>query len=91
MKTNKALKRLTKIEALMEDLTERYSAGASHLEEALQHAKAAVVRAKETVSLHVSAVANAAVVAANVARGAKRTAAKLESPLLERRLRRRPY
>ncbi len=74
MKTNKALKRLTKIEALMADVTDRYSTGASHIQEALQHAKAAVVRAKDVVSLHVSAVASAAVVAAKVARGGKEAA-----------------
>ncbi len=74
MKTNKALKRLTKIEALMSDLTDRYATGAAHVQEALEHAKAAVVRAKDTVSLHVSAVAKAAVVAAKVARGGKEAA-----------------
>ena len=74
MKTNKALKRLTKIEALMSDVTDRYSTGAAHIQEALQNAKAAIVRAKDTVSLHVSAAAKAAVVAAKVARGGKEAA-----------------
>jgi hypothetical protein len=54
MKANKALKRLGKIEALMSDVTERYSSSASHIREALQNAKTAVARAKEVVSLHAS-------------------------------------
>ena len=54
MKTNKALKRLAKIEALMSDVMERYSAGAPDIREMLQDAKAAVTRAKEAVSLQAS-------------------------------------
>ena len=54
MKTNKALKRLTKIEALMSAVTERYSANAPHIREALDDAKAAVTRAKQAVSLQAS-------------------------------------
>jgi hypothetical protein len=54
MKTNKALKRLAKIEMLMSDVTERYSASAPHIREVLQDAKAAVTRAKEAVSLKAS-------------------------------------
>ena len=54
MKTNKALKRLAKIEALISDMTERYSS-APHIRETLQDAKAAVTRAKEAVSLQKSA------------------------------------
>ena len=54
MKANKALKRLAKIEALMSDVTERYSASAPNVQEALQDAKAAVTRAKEAVSLQAS-------------------------------------
>ena len=54
MKANKALKRLAKIEALMSDVTERYSASAPHTREVLQDAKAAVTRAKEAVSLQAS-------------------------------------
>ena len=53
MKTNKALKRLAKIEALISDVTERYSS-APHIRETLQDAKAAVTRAKEAVSLQAS-------------------------------------
>ena len=54
MKTNKALKRLAKIEASISDMTERYSS-ALHIRETLQDAKAAVTRAKEAVSLQKSA------------------------------------
>jgi len=54
MKANKALKRLAKIEALISDLMERYSASAPHIREVLQDAKAAVTRAKEAVSLQSS-------------------------------------
>jgi hypothetical protein len=54
MKATKALKRLAKIEALMTDVTERYSAGAPHIQEALRDANAAVTRAKEAVGLHAS-------------------------------------
>ena len=50
MKANKALKRLAKIEMLMSDVTERYSASAPHIREVLQDAKAAVTRAKEAHS-----------------------------------------
>jgi hypothetical protein len=49
MKANKALKRLAKIEALISDVTERYSASESQIRDVLQYAKAAVVRARETV------------------------------------------
>jgi hypothetical protein len=55
MKANKALKRLTKIEALMSDVTERYSASSPHTRKVFQDAKAAVTRAKEAVSLQASA------------------------------------
>ena len=54
MKANKALKRRAKIEMLMSDVTERYSASAPHIREVLQDAKAAVTRAKEAVSLRTS-------------------------------------
>ena len=54
MKPNKALKRLTKIEKLIVDVTERYSKGALHIRGPLQDAKAAVARAKEAVSLQAS-------------------------------------
>ena len=54
MKATKALKRLAKIETLISDVTERYSATAPHVREALRDAKAAVTRAKEAVSLQAS-------------------------------------
>jgi hypothetical protein len=72
MKKSKALKRLAKIEALISDVTERYSASASHIQKALQNARAAVIRAKDAVSLHVSAVANAAAAAGKAARAANK-------------------
>jgi hypothetical protein len=55
MKTNKVLRRLAKIEALMSDVTKRYSASVPHTREALQDAKAAVTRAVKAVSLQASA------------------------------------
>jgi len=54
MKANKALKRLAKIEALMSDLTERYSASSPRIRDVLQNAKAAVTRAKDAVGLQAS-------------------------------------
>src|SRR5665213_296997 len=72
MKANKALKRLAKIEALMSDVTERYSASAPHLRKVLQDAKAAVARAKEAVGLQASSGKNAA--AAKADRAAKKAA-----------------
>ena len=54
MKANKALKRLSKVEALLSDVTERYSASAPQIRELLRDAKAAVIRAKEAVSLQAS-------------------------------------
>jgi hypothetical protein len=65
MKANKALKRLAKIEALMSDVTERYSASAPLLGEVLQDAKAAVARAKEAVSLQASSGTKGAVAKAD--------------------------
>ena len=47
MKAKKALKRLAKIDALISDVTERYSKGGLQIREALQDAKAAFGRAKE--------------------------------------------
>ena len=54
MKANKALKRLAKIEALISNVTERYSANAPAVRQVLQDAKTAVARAKEAMSLLVS-------------------------------------
>jgi hypothetical protein len=49
MKTNKALKRLAKIEGSVSDLAKRLLPSAPHMRELLQDAKAAVIRAKEAV------------------------------------------
>jgi hypothetical protein len=54
MKATKALKRLTKIETSITDITERFSQGSLHIREALQDAKAALVRAKVAVSSQAS-------------------------------------
>lgn len=54
MKAIKALKRLTKMEAVLSNLIERYAAGKHSIQLALQDAKASVIRAKETVSLQES-------------------------------------
>jgi hypothetical protein len=59
MKANKALKRLTHVEDLLSDVMERYSVGPSDIRENLQSAKAAVGRAKDTVSLQESSEKNA--------------------------------
>lgn len=57
MKANKALKRLAKIEALMSDVAERFSASAPHLREALKDLKAAVLSVKEAVKVQASSAA----------------------------------
>ena len=54
MKANKALKRLAKIEALMSDVADRFSASAPHLREALKDLKAAVASVKEAVKVQAS-------------------------------------
>ena len=54
MKVNKALKRLAKIEALISDLTERFSASAPGMKDLLQNARGAVIRVKEAVGLQAS-------------------------------------
>jgi hypothetical protein len=51
MKANKALKRLTHVEELISDVMERYSSSVPDIREKLQDARAAVIRAKEAVSL----------------------------------------
>lgn len=50
MKANKALKRISKIEALTSDVTRRLSKGAPHISEALKDLKAAVARVRKAVS-----------------------------------------
>lgn len=53
MKAHKALKRLAKIEALISNVSERYSPSELHIRGALRDAKAAFTRAKEAVSSEV--------------------------------------
>jgi hypothetical protein len=51
MKSNKAHKRITKIEVLISDLVNRFSTGSAHVAEAIRSAAAAVTRAREAVAL----------------------------------------
>ena len=50
MKSNKAHRRILKVEALISDLVNRFSTGSTHVTEAIQSAKAAVTRAREAVA-----------------------------------------
>jgi hypothetical protein len=70
MKANKALNRLAKIEALISDVMERYSATTPRVRDVLQDAKAAVARAKEAVRLRASKKS------APIKKGAKKPVAK---------------
>ena len=54
MKISKVHKRLAKIEALIEDLTERYSQGAVHVRAALEGTKVAVAHLKASLSSQAS-------------------------------------
>ena len=54
MKAIKALKRLTKAEALLSNVIERYAASEHSIQEVLQDAKASVIRAKDAMGLHAS-------------------------------------
>jgi len=54
MKAIKALKRLTKAEALLSNVIERYVTSEHSLQEVLQDAKASVIRAKEAVGQQAS-------------------------------------
>ena len=74
MKANKALNRLAKIEALISDVMERYSASTLHVRDVLQDAKAAVARAKEAVRLRASKKS------APIKKGAKKPAAQKAVP-----------
>ena len=82
MKANKALKRLAKIEALISDVTERYSASAPQIREVLQDAKAAVSRAKEAVNLQAASGKKAA--AAKADRAAKKAAPTEKKTAIEK-------
>jgi hypothetical protein len=57
MKAKKALKRLTRVEALLSDVVDQYDAIEPSARELLDSAKASVVRAKETVDVKASAKA----------------------------------
>jgi hypothetical protein len=57
MKTKKGLKRLIKIEALMADVTERFSNSSLEIQEALRDARSAFARVKEAVTLVASSAA----------------------------------
>ena len=78
MKANKALKRLAKIEALLSDVAERYSASAPHVRDVLQDAKAAVARAKE--ALRLQAFSGRPKKSAAIKKAAKKAAAKKAAP-----------
>lgn len=74
MKIKKDLKRFAKIEKLLSEVVERYAASATHIQDALHSATAAVIRAKDVVNLHLSAAAKGATVAIDVARKPKKKA-----------------
>jgi hypothetical protein len=77
MKANKALKRLSKIEALMAEVAKRYSASAPHIRGMLQNAKAAIAHAKQAVRSQVSSAASKK--SAPIKKAAKKTKAKKAS------------
>ena len=54
MKANKVLKRLAKIEALVSDVAQKFSAGAPQVSGVLKDLKAAVARVKDAVRAHAS-------------------------------------
>lgn len=76
MKANKALKRLAKIETLMSDVAERFSASAPHLREALKDLKAAVLSVKEAVKVQTSSAAPKKAPSKKAARAGKKAVAK---------------
>ena len=83
MKAKKALKRLNKIEELIANLTERYSARVPQMRDVLEEAKAAVVRAKEAVQASSGTAKKAAAKAVpNIAKKAtvKKPVAKKAAP-----------
>ena len=75
MKANKALKRLAKIETLMSDVAERFSASAPHLREALKDLKAAMASVKEAVKVQTSPAPKKSA-SKKAARATKKTMAK---------------
>ena len=50
MKSKKAVKRLTRVEALLSNVIDRYAGNPHRVKELLDSAKKSVVRAKETVN-----------------------------------------
>src|SRR5579862_7773985 len=76
MKANKALKRLAKIETLMSDVAERFSASAPHLREALKDLKAAALSVKEAVKVQTSSAAAKKKSPKKAARAGKKGAGK---------------
>ncbi len=76
MKANKALKRLAKIETLMSDVAERFSASAPHLREALKDLKAAVLSVKEAVKVQASSAAPKKALHKKAARAQKKAVVK---------------
>src|SRR5579864_2491366 len=77
MKANKVLKRLAKIEALVSDVTQKFSASAPQVSGVLKDFKAAVARVKEAVSAHVSSrTAKKKALPARKKAAAKKAAAK---------------
>jgi hypothetical protein len=75
MKAKKALKRLAKIEALISDVTERFSNTSLQIRGALKDAKAAFARVQEAVSIQASS--EAAKDSAPAGKVAKKTAPAL--------------
>src|SRR5215212_1831649 len=56
MKAKKAVKRLNKVEALLSNVIDGFAAGERAVKELLDSAKAAVVRARETVNIKTAPV-----------------------------------
>ena len=54
MKAKKAVKRLTRVEALLSNVIDGFAAGERAVKELLDNAKAAVIRARETVNVKAS-------------------------------------
>ena len=57
MKSKKAVKRLTRVEALLSNVIDRYAGNPHRVKELLGFAKESVVRAKETVNRQTSSKA----------------------------------
>jgi hypothetical protein len=57
MKSKKAVKRLTRVEALLSNVIDRYAGNPHRVKELLDSAKKSVVRAKETVNQQASSKA----------------------------------